>query len=87
MQSFIFQVNIVLSINDIHKLVNVIIVDLFCFIFQFCKMILKMVTWVKEGFYHNLYLTYAFFSLSWKFLIAYINNQTIFSIDVLTWCD
>jgi len=29
MQSFIFQVNIVLSINGIHKLVNVIIVDLF----------------------------------------------------------
>ncbi len=58
-----------LLINGIHILVDGIIddliqTDLILFRVSFRKIIMTMVTRVKKGFYHNLYLANAFFSLS-----------------------
>jgi hypothetical protein len=68
-QSSCWRVDIVLSVEDIHILVDVVIakptqVNLISCVISSCKVVVTMVAHAKEGFYHNQHLVDAFLPLA-----------------------
>ncbi len=89
LQSFCWQIDIVLLVDGICTLANVVNVkpiriDLVSWVTPRGVVMITTVQ-VKQGFYCNHYLMDMFFLLPQKVLGVFISNSTTFFIDMLTW--